>query len=131
MTTRAVNQQVDDEFLSHRLLHGFWLSERRAIQEHRFYLALELKREVSVEETLESWESGVAQAWRRKKMQWDTEHQLREIEKHKYFLSKECGRDIGSEAAAADWVKNYAGTWRDWWEGQPQSSPDWNGSSSE
>ena len=76
-----------------------------------------------VEVTVDSWESELSQAWRRKKMRRDTQRQMIEIERHKYFLSEKYGRDVGWEAAAADWVTKHARTWREWWETQPEACP--------
>lgn len=113
----------DDELLSHSLLREFSLSERRAIVFHKFSLSIQLSQEVTIERTLESWESGFSQEWRRKKMRRDTQRQMNEIERHKYFLSEKYGRDVGWEAAARDWVEKHAGKWREWWEQQPESCP--------
>ena len=118
------NISADEErFFGHLLVEKYWPSERRAMLVHRFYLSTRLRRQASVEETVGSWEGGIARAWRRKKMRRDTQRQIREIERHKYFLSQRRGEDIGWEAAAADWVKHHAGRWRDWWEQQPESCP--------
>ena len=113
----------DHEFYSNTLLKAYWPSERRAIIQHSMTLSEELRRHASLQEALESWESGVARNWRKKKMSWDTEKQIAEIERHKWFLSQNAGHDVGFENAAADWVANYAAKWRVWGEEQPESSP--------
>ena len=107
--------------LSHPMLKSYWPSERRAILVHRFFLCLERQRDVSVEESIESWESGPSRKWRCEKMRRDATQQLREIERHKYLLSQKVGRDIGWEAAAQDWVEHHAAAWRKWWEEQPEA----------
>ena len=124
-STRALGTLApnDEEFLSHTLLTSFSLSERRAILMHKFSLSVERNEDVTVEVTLKSWESGLSQAWRSKKMRRDTQRQMNEIERHKYFLSQQFGRDVGWEAAAKDWVENHAHKWRDWWEEQPEACP--------
>lgn len=113
----------DEDFLSHSLLSDFSHSERRAILLHKFSLSVQMNQDVTVKVTLESWETGFSQEWRRKKMRRDTQRQMNEIERHKYFLSERYGRDVGWEAAAEDWVKNYARSWREWWEQQPEACP--------
>jgi hypothetical protein len=103
------------------LLKNYWPSERRAILVHRFFLCLERQRDVSIEESIESWESGPSSKWRCEKMRRDGIQQLKEIERHKYLLSQEAGRDIGWEAAAQDWVEKHAAAWRRWWEELPEA----------
>ena len=107
--------------LGHPLLAKYLPSERRAILVHRFYLSLQAHRDVSLEETLRSWESGICMPWRREKMLRDSQAQLKEIEKHKYLLSQKLGYDVGWEYAAQDWVASHAADWREWWEGLPEA----------
>ena len=122
---QSPSDQLNDPNLHiHPTLHSYWPSERRAIISYRLHLSVELKRDPSLEETVETWESCTcAQQWRRKKMAGDTQRQISEIERHKYLLSETEGHDVGFEQAAADWVRNYAAKWRDWWEEQPESCP--------
>jgi len=118
------SQLNESDLYTHPSLGSYWPSERRAIISYRVYLSVELKRDPSIEETVETWEScTIAQRWRRKKMAGDTQRQIREIERHKYLLSESAGHDVGFDHAAADWVRNYAAKWRDWWEEQPESCP--------
>ncbi len=117
------DHSAQESFLKDDRIAGYWPSERRAMLVHRFYLVSKFRREVSVEETLTSWESGGAKDWRKKKMRRDTQRQMREIERHKYFLSQHEGADVGWEAAASDWVARHSADWRDWWEQQPDSCP--------
>ena len=114
---------LSNNLLSHPLLREYWPSERRAVLTHRFYLSLETDCEISLEETLMSWEEGPSVSWRREKMRIDGQRQLCEIERHKYFLSQKLGYDVGWEPAAKDWIENYAAAWRAWWEEQPASDP--------
>ena len=114
---------AEEEFFADHLLKSYWPSERRAMLVHRFYLSGSLKRQATVEETINSWEDGAGRDWRRRKMRRDTKIQVGEIERHKYLLSESHGEDIGWETAAADWVCKHAKNWRDWWEQQPDSCP--------
>jgi hypothetical protein len=107
--------------LCNPLLAGYWPSERRAILVHRFFLSMEQKREVPLEESIQSWEQGPAKQWRSDKMRRDGREQLREIERHKYHLSQSAGYDVGWERAAQDWVEKHAAAWRSWWEGTPEA----------
>ena len=97
-------------------LSRYSVAEQKAILDHRFFLSIELTREASFDEAIESWESGICRSWRHEKMMRDRYAQLKEIERHKYYLSMQCGFDIGWETAALDWVQNHAAGWRAWWE---------------
>lgn len=111
------------ETLNDPLLKNYPLSERRAVLVHRYYLGIELRKEPSLEDAIQSWEAKFARPWRRKKALHDVAAQLEEIKRHKYHLSQKAGRDVGWEAAAADWVTTHASAWREWWERQPGSNP--------
>ncbi len=104
-------------------LRDYSPSEQRAILVHRYFLGLEYKKEPSIRDTIESWESRFAPAWRKEKAMRDLNAQLREIERHKYYLSEKAGEDVGWEAAAKDWIQTHAGAWRGWWENRPDSGP--------
>ena len=108
-------------FLSHPLVTSYWPSEQRAMLVHRWYLSIELKRQATVEETVQSWEKGPSKPWRKQKMLRDAEEQIRLIEKHKYLMSERCGHDVGIETAALDWVRNHAAAWRASWENRPDA----------
>ena len=114
----------EHEFYSNDLLKAYWPSERRAIIRYSFSLSVELRRDASLQEALDNWESGIGRPWRRKKMSCDTQRQIAEIERHKRFQSQSAGHEVGFESAAADWVANYAAKWRVWWEEQPESNPE-------
>jgi len=107
----------------HKELGDYSPSEQRAILVHRYFLGIERKREPSIADTIQSWESRFAQAWRRKKALLDVRAQLKEIERHKYLMSEHAKRDIGWEEAAKDWIQTHASAWRQWWESQPGSAP--------
>ena len=108
-------QKIPD-FLSDPRLSCYPLSERKAIVLHGQELYRCLSREVTVEETIESWEAGSGPAWRRDKFWRDRAQQFKEIEVHKYLVSKNRGYDVGWEFAAQDWIEHHAAAWRDWWE---------------
>jgi hypothetical protein len=110
------NEITERNSLDDPRLGRYSTAERRAVFDHRFFLSIDLKREASVEESLQSWESGVCVPWRREKMRRDRHAQVKEIERHKYFLSMQIGYDVGWEPAALDWVQKYAAAWREWWE---------------
>ena len=114
-------ETVTTDPLCSPLFANYWPSEKRAILVHRFFLALERKHDVPLEEAVRSWEAGPAKQWRSEKMRRDAREQLREIERHKYHLSQKAGYDVGWERAAQDWVEKHAGDWRSWWEGQPEA----------
>ena len=120
-TCGPAHLSVGSDPLRHPLLAKYLPSERRAILVHRFYLALEARRDVLLEEALRSWESGICMPWRREKMLRDSQAQLKEIEKHKYHLSQRLGHDVGWEFAAEDWVQSHAASWREWWEQLPEA----------
>ncbi|MCX8093915.1 MAG: HPr family phosphocarrier protein [Candidatus Goldbacteria bacterium] len=86
-------------------------SELKAIEEHRYFLGIELKREVSIDEAIQSFFNKYMEDWRREKTRRDNLEQLQEIQKHKYLKSKEAGRDLGEEAID-EWMKKYAEIWR-------------------
>ena len=92
------------------------LSERQAILLHGQDMSRRFNREITLEETIENWESESGPAWRRDKFWRDRAQQFKEIEVHKYLVSKNRGYDVGWEFAAQDWIEHYAAAWRDWWE---------------
>lgn len=117
MSSRSLLNSASD--LSDPGLKRYPDSERRAILAHRYFLGLELNREPTIADAIESWEARFARGWRRDKVLRDVAAQLREIERHKYHLSEKAGRDVGWERAAEDWISSHAGAWREWWESQP------------
>ncbi len=96
------------------MISKYYLSERKAMLDHRYYLSISLGREASVQEVLLSWESGLGSDWRRDKMRRDCADQYQEILRHKWLLSENAGRDVGEEFAARDWVLRHARAWRCW-----------------
>jgi|DewCreStandDraft_4_1066084.scaffolds.fasta_scaffold26347_2 phosphotransferase system HPr (HPr) family protein len=86
-------------------------SELKAIEEHRYLLGIELKREVSIDEAIISFFNKYMEEWRREKTRRDNLEQIKEIEKHKYLRSKEVGQDLG-EKAIDEWMEKYAPIWR-------------------
>ncbi len=86
-------------------------SELKAIEEHRYLLGIELKREVSIDEAIVSFFNKYMDEWRREKTRRDNVEQMQEIQKHKYLRSKEAGKDMGEEAID-EWMKKYAEIWR-------------------
>ncbi|MGH9361833.1 MAG: hypothetical protein ACRD2T_07935 [Thermoanaerobaculia bacterium] len=123
MGLRTIQEPASANGLSHPLLVHYSTSERKAILVHRYFLGIELGREPAVEDTVRSWESRHARAWRQMKVQRDVAAQLLEIERHKYFISQKAGFDVGWETAAGDWIRSHAGHWREWWENQSAACP--------
>jgi len=94
-----------------RLLECLTLAERRAIEEHKYYLSQRRGRDVGLGLAVRHWLRFYAGAWRRERMRWDAEEQRREILAHKWIESEKAGRDLGEEAVR-DWICRFAETWR-------------------
>ncbi len=87
-------------------------AELKAIEEHKYYMGLELGCEVSIEQALSDFIKKYREDWLRDKHEKDMQSQKMEIIKHKYFRSQEEGRDIGEDRAVDEWRKKYAKIWR-------------------
>ena len=87
-------------------------AELKAIEEHKYYLSQQRRKEVSIEEAIDDFVQHVAEDWRREKLRRDNLEQRKEIEKHKYLRSMAEGRDIGGYSAAEEWCQKYAHIWR-------------------
>ncbi len=87
-------------------------AELKAIEEHKYYMSLELGCEVSIEQALSDFIKEYREEWLRDKQEKDMQAQKMEIIKHKYFRSQEEGCDIGEERAVHEWREKYAKIWR-------------------
>jgi hypothetical protein len=103
----------------HPLLQKYLPSERRAILVHRYFLGIDLGHDPGVEAAISSWEGGVANEWRRKKMHTDRVAQMSEVDRHRLQLSSRHGREVDWEEALWDWVRYHAANWRNQWESTP------------
>lgn len=97
----------------HPALERYSISERCAIEVHKYYLGLELGYDPSFEEVVESWETLHANAWRRGRMRRDAELQIHEIERFRELLSHQVHHAVGFQEAARAWVEQWANVWRD------------------
>jgi phosphotransferase system HPr (HPr) family protein len=86
-------------------------AELKAIHDHKYFMALELGKDVTINEAIEDFLEKYRDEWRKEKNRRDNLDQLREINKHKYLRSKEEGRDLGEEAIE-EWREKYAEIWR-------------------
>ena len=103
------NKRADSRFFS--------TAERRAIDEHRYYLSKRAGYDIGEENTLRDWLTHHAHKWRQEHLKKDMEQQKLEILKHKWIESEKAGADQGVDAII-DWIEKYAVQWRHWKEGQ-------------
>ena len=96
-------------------------SELKAIEDHKYYMSVEQKKPVSIEEAIKDFLEKYEGDWCRQKTIKDNLAQREEIEKHKYIRSEQEGRDVG-EQAVDEWREKYAHIWR-----QEQESLERNG----
>ena len=87
-------------------------SELKAIEDHKYYMSLEQKKQISIEEAITDFISKYEADWLREKTRRDNLAQKEEIEKHKYRRSEQEGRDLGEEAVD-EWRQKYAHIWRE------------------
>ncbi|MFH1562086.1 MAG: HPr family phosphocarrier protein [Nitrospirota bacterium] len=87
-------------------------AELKAIEEHKFYMSTNQKRNVSIQEAIDDFIANYKKDWEKEKLRRENYEQKDEIEKHKYLRSKEAGQDIGELAAAEEWRNEYAEIWR-------------------
>jgi phosphotransferase system HPr (HPr) family protein len=90
-------------------------AEFKAVLDHKFFMGVDLKREVTLEEALIDFVLLYMDAWLKEKTARDNKEQAAEIEKHIYLKSKEAGRDMVVEAIG-EWHRVHAKAWRDYWE---------------
>ncbi|MEW5692339.1 MAG: HPr family phosphocarrier protein [Candidatus Hydrogenedentota bacterium] len=74
-------------------------AELKAIEDRKYYMSLEQKREVSIEEAIIDFIKNYAESWKREKQRIDNLAQKQEI----------LDRNISPE----EWVKEYAHIWRE------------------
>ena len=87
-------------------------SELKAIEDHKYYISLEQKRQISIEEAITDFISKYEADWLREKTRRDNIAQKEEIDRHKYLRSEQEGRDLGEEAVD-EWRQKYAHIWRE------------------
>jgi len=90
-------------------------AEFKAVLDHKFFMGVDLKRDVTLEEAIIDFVLLYMDAWLREKTARDNKEQAAEIEKHIFLKSKEAGRDIHAEAIE-EWHRIHAKAWRDYWE---------------
>lgn len=86
-------------------------AELKAIEDHKYFMSKEQKREVTIEEAIADFLKIYQDGWEAQKVREDNLKQLDEIQKHKYLKSKEKGYDVGDEAVE-EWRQKYAPIWR-------------------
>ncbi len=86
-------------------------SELKAIEDHKYFMSKDQKREVSIDEAIRDFQERYLNDWRREEGKRGNLEQLAEIEKYKFIRSQEAGRDIGDEAVE-EWRRKYAAMWR-------------------
>ena len=87
-------------------------SELKAIEDHKYFMSVEQKKQISIEEAIEDFVSKYEADWLKEKTRRDNLEQKDEIEKHKYIRSQQEGRDLGDEAIE-EWRQKYAHIWRE------------------
>jgi hypothetical protein len=86
-------------------------AERKAIEEHKYYLSEAAGYDVGYDYALRDWEERYASEWRARKLAEDLAAQRDEILRHKWLLSEQAGVDLGQEAIL-DWIERFAAEWR-------------------
>jgi hypothetical protein len=86
--------------------------ERRAIEEHKYYLGIELHCDPGLRQAIESWERHHAQSWRSWRMRRDAEDQVAAIETYRGELCFAWGREVDFNEAAHEWIKHWGVQWR-------------------
>lgn len=96
--------------------HRYYLTpcELKAIEEHKYFMSLNLKREVSIDEAIEDFITNHMHTYQCYKQKADNEEQKKEVDKHKYLRSMEMGYDIGEHTAFQEWAQNFAQSWREY-----------------
>lgn len=99
--------QLGDEFANR-----YGLTERRAIEEHKYLLGTRLKRDPGLELAVETWERQYAVRWRRDMMRRDAEAQVHAIESFRVELCERRCREVSFDEAAHEWVTRWSAEWR-------------------
>ncbi len=113
MSVRSLDEHPD---FQNPALSRYLPSERRAILVHRYFLGIERGADPGLVAAIESWESGVADEWRRKKMHADRVAQMTEIDRYRSELSAIQGREVDWNEAVWHWAQHRAEQWRQSWE---------------
>lgn len=100
--TETSNQYSENELSS---------AERKAIENHKYFLSKEAGRDVGMAYAIAHWLVNYASKWRHERLRKDLEDQWKEIERHKWIESEKAGTDLG-DTAAVDWIKKHAAEWR-------------------
>lgn len=94
------------------LLGCYGLVETQAIEEHKYFLGMELHCDPGVDVAVASWERHHALRWRQERMRRDAEEQVRAIEAFRGTLAHRYGRPVEFAEAAREWVHRYGAEWR-------------------
>jgi phosphotransferase system HPr (HPr) family protein len=86
-------------------------AELKAIEDHKYFMSKEQKREVTIEEAIADFLKNYQDNWESRRTKEDNLEQADEIKKHKYLKSQEKGYDVGDEAVE-EWRQKYAPIWR-------------------
>lgn len=86
--------------------------EWKAIEEHKYFLGMEMHFDPGFERAVESWERFHAYGWRARKMREDAEAQIQAIENYRLELCKSTGRNVPFNEAAREWIDRFGAEWR-------------------
>jgi hypothetical protein len=87
-------------------------AELQAIEVHKYFLSIERRAEVPIEEAIADFARHHAAEWRRDKARRDAEDQLREIETLRAGRSVAEGREVSHAEAVMEWCACHAAEWR-------------------
>jgi phosphotransferase system HPr (HPr) family protein len=87
-------------------------AELRAIEEHKYFLSLERRAEVSIGEAIRDFLDRFLKDWRREKTRRDLQEQIHAIERHRQARSAAAGGDVDHAVVAEEWCEKYAHIWR-------------------
>jgi len=105
------------------LLGCYGVVESHAIEEHKYFLGMELHRDPGLDFAVASWERHYAIRWRQEQMRRDAEAQIRAIQAFQATLSHRYGRPVDFNEAAREWVHRYGAEWRRRRELEPDRLP--------
>ena len=96
-------------------------AERRAIDEHKYYLSQRCGHDVGFEAARRDWEVHHGAYWNRERHARMLEMQREEINRYKWLESEKAHRDLGREAALR-WIRENAAAWRNWYENEYENA---------
>jgi hypothetical protein len=87
-------------------------AELQAVEVHKYYLSLNQKREVPIDEAIRNFRSGYRSAWLAAKIKKDSRDLIAEMTQHQNFLSVSRDASVEFDEAAFDWIARHASAWR-------------------